>query len=344
MKIFVHIGAGKTGTSSMQLTLKENQSILNSMGIHYLGMILEHASIKRYSWQNYPAGNFNLLDNSVAFDQVLEIFNETTNELSKKGIHTLIWINESFLADRKKMIPILQFLQKEHDVEVIAYLRKHETWIRSAYVQWGIKHKVYSGKVKSFKEWYTPNRVCFYNQIKCYLDAFPKNLMLKNMEAQENLVESFLDYCKIEDKNIKIIKYNESPTDEELLLRAVYNNFIQDPALPFRFDEEFLKSKGQDGIGDWHTPRYFLESLLPSSEDIEQVHKDVSADREALNKLLSNCNEKSFVSAPVEPKNVEVDSEKLLLFLINKVIDQSFQIDDLRKKITDMIENEKIAQ
>lgn len=338
MKIIVHIGPGKTGTSSIQSSLKENQKILNSIGFHNLGSVLEHAVVEKYSWQNLPIGNFKLLDSTTAYNEILQVFDATIKELSQKGVHTLIWSNASLLKSSKKIIPILQTLQKEHSVEIIAYVRKHEAWIRSAYVQWGIKHKTYNGKVKTFKEWYTPKKVAFYDELQNYVEAFPQKFMLKNMDAQKNLVGSFLDFCKIEDDAFKILKSNESPNDEEILLRALYNNHFQEAVLPWTFTKRFLKAKNQQSNVKWQTPQHYIESLLPSSEDIEQVHKDVSADREALNKILLQFNEEPIVSDTLEPKNVKIDNGKLLLFLTEKVIEQSFEINRLTCKVNEILE------
>lgn len=71
--LVVHIGAGKTGTSSIQAALKENGKLLEQHKIKYLGMLLEFAH-KQYPWQ-YPEGSVDLLKLPVGRQkrEVLEI-------------------------------------------------------------------------------------------------------------------------------------------------------------------------------------------------------------------------------------------------------------------------------
>ena len=112
MKIIIHIGAGKTGTSSIQMTLKENQQELHKLGFHYMGLVFEHATTKKFAWQNQHAVNLFAMDNARACNEVLEVIDGTIEQLSKKGIHTIIWSNESLLKQSSKTIPILQTLKK----------------------------------------------------------------------------------------------------------------------------------------------------------------------------------------------------------------------------------------
>ncbi len=338
MKIIVHIGAGKTGTSSIQETLKKNQDKLNALGFHYMGLILEHASVKKYSWQNFPAGNFAVLDDKTAYNEALDIINSTIKGMSAKGIHTLIWSNESFLAHSQKIIPILKTLEKDNEIEIIAYVRKHESWIRSAYTQWGIKHKTYKGRIKSFKEWYTPNRVAFYKSLKPYLENFQSKVFVKNMGAQKNLVKSFLDLCKINDESINILKSNESPSNEELLLMALYNNQFDGVLLPTRFEQQVLRPIVKHSTMPLRTPTEYFDSLMPTNEDIAQINKDAKEDRDSLNTVLESLGEEKFTDDSVNKKTIEINDGKLLMLLSQIVLSQSLEINKLKKKINEITE------
>lgn len=336
MKIIVHIGAGKTGTSSIQVSLRENQDILNAQGYHYMGLILEHASIKKYPWQNFPAGNFAALDNDTSYTQALDIFGTTIKEMDAKGIHTLIWSNESFLGNNDKIIPILKTLEKDHEVEIVVYLRKHEAWIKSAYIQWGIKHKTYRGKIKSFKDWFTPDKVSFYTLLEPYLESFPNKVHIKNMGAQKNLVKSFLEVCNIKDEGVEIVKSNESPSNEELLLRALFNNSFQNTMLPKHFDQHILNSIRKNKASLSKTPTEYLKLLMPTDEDIKLINETVKNDRSLINGLFESQGEESFSEDTVKQKTLKIQDDKLLMLLTQIVLNQSLEIDKLKQEVREI--------
>lgn len=327
MKIIVHVGAGKTGTSSIQKTLKDNQSTLNMLGFHYMGLVLEEVHIKKYNWQKLPASTFGALDDKTTYREALDIINNTISEMSAKGIHTLIWSNESFLVRNGKIIPILQTLANDNEIEIIAYVRKHESWIRSAYIQWGIKHKGYRGKLRNFQNWYTPGRVHFHESLKPWIDNFQSKVFVKNMGAQANLVKSFLEFCKIKDDDIDILKSNESPSNEELILRALYNNNFNNPISPNLFDRQILLDSSSQ------TPKQFLDSLMPTEEDMDRVSRESDEDRKLLNSLLESQGEKKFSEENIKQKVLEVEDGKLLMFLSRIVMRQSIELDKLKQEV-----------
>ena len=51
MRWIFHIGAGKTGTSSLQFTLRDSRPALAAAGVWYLGLMLEHAPVRHFEWQ-----------------------------------------------------------------------------------------------------------------------------------------------------------------------------------------------------------------------------------------------------------------------------------------------------
>lgn len=333
MKIIVHIGAGKTGTSSIQFTLKQNAEELNAQGFRYLGLILENASKLKYDWQKYPAGNFNRVNKEQLFHEVLDVLNTTIQEANKEGIHTLIWSNESFFGLHDKIMPILSELDKEHEIKIISYVRKHEAWIRSAYVQWGIKHKVYQGKIREFKQWYKPGKALFYLSLKPYVDIFGNRVVVKNMIGHNDLVKSFLEECNIETSKIIIKKSNESPSNEELILRSLYNNNFKGEVLPVLFDRTILKLINKNMDTENVDPSMYLQRLLPSEEDIKKVNDEVTDDRTLINQLLRASGEQEIESEIGTQKNVQVDNGKLLMLLAKLVVQQSINIQRLQKDL-----------
>jgi len=340
MKIIVHIGAGKTGTSSIQQTLKSNQKVLEAQGFLYLGLILDQAPVIKYHWQKHPSGNFNRVDKERLYEEVLDILKLTIQKSQQAGIHTLIWSNESFFGLNEKLIPILSELRKEHDLEIVVYVRKHESWIRSAYVQWGIKHKTYPGPIKKFKEWYQPGKVNFYNTLKPYIDVFGDKVVVKNMAGHSDLVTSFLDQCGIATESIIIERSNESPSNEELLLRSLYNNHFKADVLPTLFDRRILRQINKNLYEENIDPTAFLQSLMPTEEDIKEVNEQVEDDRHKINQLLLASSEKEIGSDIDSKIDLKVDSDKLLMLLAKLVIRQSIEIQHLQKNLEKLKDDE----
>ena len=56
IELILHIGAGKTGTSSIQETLRNNSLALNDQHVKYLGLMLEFAEHK-YDYSKLPKKN-----------------------------------------------------------------------------------------------------------------------------------------------------------------------------------------------------------------------------------------------------------------------------------------------
>lgn len=84
-KLIVHIGAGKTGSTSIQSTLRENQKVLAENGCKYLGMMLEKAQPRSsYDWQQ-PSGSpmFFSLTPDLASMQLYDLLKSELLELSR---------------------------------------------------------------------------------------------------------------------------------------------------------------------------------------------------------------------------------------------------------------------
>jgi hypothetical protein len=330
MKIIVHVGAGKTGTTSIQNTLMVNQKKLNSMGVYYFGVILEYAALIKYEWQSFPAGKLLNTADERLHREVVDIFETSIPFFENQGIHTLIWSNESFLNHSKKIIPILQELGNKYEIEIVVYVRQYEAWIQSAYMQWGIKHKTYTGKIKTFREWYSSDKVLFYKKIEPYLQVFPNKVIIKNMGAQKNLVESFLNVCAITHENMQIVKSNESPSVEELLLRSLFNDKFNDKnILPNLFDKQVLNNSHLLS----YTPSEYISQLMPNVNDLKKVTSDVEQDRNLLNTLLMNAQEEEFVSDTLNPKNLSVDSDKLIIMIAQIIMRQAIEIEQLKQEL-----------
>ena len=333
MKLIFHIGAGKTGSTSIQRTLRENDVLLKERGVWYLGLMLERIETKLFDWQKMSSvvPEFHRLTNEQAKKQLLDVLRPMIKEAQEKKFHTLIWSNESFLAGKHNFTGALQELQKDGvEVEILIYVREYASWTRSAYVQWGIKHKTYKGKLQTFEEWSQRHSPSFYREMKNLLEIMPETVKVRNMSAVDDVVLDFLDYAQIKHDGIRVFRDNDSPKNEELLLRALFNSKYGGQVLPARFENILGKQ-----IPFSKSPKEFLEDLLPKKHDLEIVLMKTSDDRESLNQLLLNQGQTVLENDEVSLKTANVNSEKLLMALADIVMQQSRRIDKLERILAD---------
>ena len=334
MKVIIHIGAGKTGTSSIQSTLERNRQELNNQGIDYLGLMLENAVKLQYDWQKASASEiFHALPHNEGAEQVLNILDHVISDAENNNINTIIWSNESLLERSDKVFLIVdELLAKDIEVQVIAYIRNYDAWVQSAYVQWGIKHKTYMGHIKSFSEWYKNKNIKFFMHLEKFKDKYSNILIVKNMEAEKDVVPGFLHLCSIAVDNINVIRTNDSPKNEELFLRALFNDRFDNKVLPMLFDKIVLNKKINMDID----PSEYLKMLLPTDSELKGVNEDISLDKEMLNKLLYIQGEELLGSDDNNLKSTKVNNGKLITLLAQVVIEQSSRIHRLEKTIREM--------
>jgi hypothetical protein len=333
MRFIFHIGAGKTGSSSIQATLSQHQEQLKAQGIKYLGLMLEHSSFKNYPWQQASNSQmFHALSAPEASSQAFHVIHQELNSAASDGIDTFIWSNESFFDQHNSIIPVAQKLVEIGiDVTIVAYVRQYSSWIQSAYLQWGIKHKTYQGGILPFKAWSQQKaNISFAPQLQTYNHYFKDRLLIRNMQHHPDSVEDFLSILQIKDP-LKLLRTNEALSNEETLLRTLFNNHFHEPILPHVFDKTLFSSRKIPTL----SPNY-LATILPSMEDLETINERVQRDREALNRLLQEKNEPPLKEEAITLKSNQVDSDKLLMLLAQIVVEQSLKIKRLQREIREL--------
>ncbi len=337
MKLILHIGTGKTGTSSIQKTLRMNETVLNKIKTKYLGFIFEFAYDQIYEWQKPSALSYfnHQLSSDKKQEELYDILDITIVNASKKGVEKLLLVNESLFSSFDDFIPVLHKLKRENkiDLNIVIYVRDYLSWSQSAYKQWAIKHKANSGKIKNYNEW-AKDRISmfhFHKTIEPIIKEFPLDVTLKKMEDTKDVVKDFLHLCDIENKNFNIIRDNETPGNEDLLLRALFNNKFQGSVKPKVFNE-IISSNIEKSI----TIEDYMDNLLPNNKDLSNLSNLVQPDMEELNKLLVNQGKKPYVKDNFGAKKKNVDTSKLLMMLSSLVMSQSIKIDKLEKQLKEI--------
>lgn len=330
-KLIVHIGAGKTGSSSIQFTLRDNQDHLKQHGFKYLGLMLEHVAEKVDLGWNFTGGSQKLFDRPLeqATDEIYGLLSRELAALPARGVHTAIWSNEWMFTREARIIPALERIRADgHEVRIICYIRRHDKWARSAYAQWGIKHKAYPGRVRPFSEWSKGRSFAFYPAVAPWLEAFPGQVSLYNYDTAGEVVSHF---CKaVGYAPAVIVQDNVTPTEEVMAAWAVFNSRFEDEVLPIRFMAA-LRPSGAMAAADHPLPP--MAALYPTEADLARVRERNAADRAALNKVLEAQGEAPLPDDPVRQKDVDIDPWKMNQMLLTMVFSLQQQVNGLRNRI-----------
>ncbi|NDY90905.1 hypothetical protein [Ideonella livida] len=330
VRFIFHIGAGKTGTSSIQNTLRRSREALRRQGVGYLGLMLEHAPLQRFAWQKASASEvFHALPEAQATAELREVLFHALAQARAEGLHTLIWSNESFFKRNHAVRPVLhQMAGQGGKALLLAYVRRHDAWLRSAYVQWGIKHKTQPGPVQPFRQWMQPQMAHFGHTLSGLSQAFPGQLVVRNFDAAGDTVQDFLQVCGLTPQGLHILRDNISPEPEELLLRSLYNSRVPGEALPERFDRAM-----PCGWSGAHTPAEHLGQLLPTAEDLAAAGQACAQDRALLDDLLAQQGQPPVATTPLSAKSTQVDTQALVLALAEIVAAQAHKIERLEQLV-----------
>lgn len=137
--LILHIGMGKTGTTSVQVFLKRNAALLQSAGFVTFG-----------PGEVPSCPQVELTDSARLLRALGEI------RARARRAHSVVWSLEGlgtthFAADPARLEAIRTRLPASK-VTVVVYLRRQDAFAASAYLQWNVVHKSYRGPVQTFDE------------------------------------------------------------------------------------------------------------------------------------------------------------------------------------------------
>jgi len=263
--LYVHIGAGKTGSTSIQMALRNAKDLLLESFVGYVGLNFEYVADPIFKWQA-PIGwqTLEKIENTQAINQLINAAKSALANAKKLSVNKLVWSNESLFENAEIVVPVLEHLESIGvKITVVAYIRNHSSWAQSAYVQWGIKHKTYKGPIQSFPEWVSRNLINYSKCIKAYTSS-RFSLVLRNFDCTDDVLIDFLKVIEVDESCVKSAWVNESPAPTALKLWALYNNQHKDEVLPGDLEWLFQAS----GVFYDKTPHLFYEDLIPRASDM----------------------------------------------------------------------------
>ncbi len=236
LTLILHVGMGKTGSTSLQKTLAaaEKSGLLAGQGTRYLGMT---PTFLGSAYADALDGFRNLFQHPVEEQSRLAVSTrDFLEEVHKnQGVTTFVLSNEVLTQHARVLRPFIERLQAGIDVKIIQFVRNPIPWAVSAYKQWGIRHKTYPGPIRSFAV-AAPPLLDFYQGAIDWIETYPANCATYKLEEGSDILQSFSGVTGISlpDGGRREL---ESPLLPELLLRAAFNNGERTPTLPSAFDQ-----------------------------------------------------------------------------------------------------------
>jgi len=334
MNIIVHIGHGKTGSSSIQSTLLKNSLELVAQGFFYTGLNFEHMASKNFLWQRADGWNDLLYSPQDRVDvELVSIISQVIDEARAKDCHTIIWSNESLFGHHALVGNAIEHIRAQgHEFHVVGYIRRHDSWALSAYKQWGLKHKTYPGKIKTFDEWMATQNIRFAGALHLWASGNWVRFSVRNFDACNDVVEDFLGFCGIDFSSLEIIRENDSPSLVALGLWTIFNSQFDGEVLPKELNS-FLMQYGLIGSSIEHVD---MGALLPDSKALKAVLDERLGDINALNEYLKASGQPPLDITPNDGVLEPITESIILSALLKVVKDQNEQLKNLQQRLSQL--------
>ncbi len=140
MKIFIHIGWHKTGTTAIQSFLKKNnKKLLEENKLYYPSEGLVDCAHHNIAWALQEKDNF--IRDGLSSTSVKSLIQQAIENGKKHGCQNLIFSSEEFCTFSEKEIGKLKEILNydNHKIIIVAYVRRQDLLIESAYkmeVKW----------------------------------------------------------------------------------------------------------------------------------------------------------------------------------------------------------------
>lgn len=288
--VYLHIGAPKTATSTLQLILAKNASRLQKSGVLYPSSFrhgdAHHTLVCDLMQETMQEPMPDHWYGSVPRGEAWSLL---AQELAAQGgdVQSVIISSELFFGQAKELTPafehIVQRLQG-HDIRIVVYLRRQDQLYSSFYNQ----------DVKGARRWsqsayqfYQTHRIFehgYSSMLQWWADVFgAENIIVRPFESSQwpdgNIVKDFCQATGIKALSGKNVEHNDSLGHMQLYIKRCLNRVGYDPAL----NEEVITTMRATFPQDTMTPcRYvnaklygrYREQWLQDNERISEVFLD----------------------------------------------------------------------
>ncbi len=189
--IYLHIGMHKTGSTAIQDTLRtlKSKGILQKNGFDGL-----------FGRDIYPILNIDLSESETNMPRLHALLSDFLNTTACENI---IFSCEGFfkhenIKKTKKIVQSLQSVCSGHNVQILAYLRRRDTFIEAS---WGQRVKIFSSQQLPKTQMISQDAI--KNVLDIYKDTFKKEHMTvriydRNLLYKSDSVDDFLQWIGLE--------------------------------------------------------------------------------------------------------------------------------------------------
>lgn len=237
MRLILHVGMGKTGTSSIQKRLANSGDALRGQKAAYLGMWFDMVD-PRFKGLNNQTDFFT--QDAAGIRAAGDMLHTHMKERkAADGADTFILSNEALTGKAVVLKPLIdRLLELGVAVQVIAYVRNPVDWLPSAYVQWGVRHKLSPGRVRPYPE-KARRLLNWYKGILEWREHCPTILDIRSYDDAADVVADFTAAIGIH-LPPSAERELERAEDAEIILRALFNDAFKNTMLPERFNRIIL--------------------------------------------------------------------------------------------------------
>lgn len=212
--VYLHIGYGKTGTSSIQDMMFDNRVYFKTIGLLYPELGL---------WKT-AHHNLSLLegepDNSLLIKQHLVNINA---EFIDNGYQKLVLSSERLCFTIPGIIELYRDVFKDSKIQIIMYIRRQEDLIPSVYLEWMKNGWDYKGDLEAFFA-HTRAAYDFINILKGWESAFGEGsikIKLYCKKLMANICDSFLDAIEVARPCERFTSHHSNPSLSASLAKTI---------------------------------------------------------------------------------------------------------------------------
>jgi len=326
MKLILHIGMGKTGSSSIQAALSASADRLATQGGQYLGMWFDMLDLRFRGLQNQ--GQFFTLPPEEmirAADALIEVLRVRSDD---GEIQSFIMSNEAFSGRAGQMKPMIDRLREAGiELHVIGYARDPAAWLPSAYVQWGVRDKVEPGPVKPYAI-KARKLVRWYSGLLEWHRLMGDVLEVRSYDKVTDIVDDFSEaigfVLKAPERRVL-----ERAEDAEIVMRSLFNNRFPKHVLPTVFNQTVLPSLAA-------VPR--LEDVIREGFDYSETNSIIQENENLFERFSRIFGFDLCASGKNPPPMPEIGAlrNRLLDALMEITLDQAQRIRHLEKRISQL--------
>lgn len=296
-----------------------------------MGLMLESSPVVRFPWQ--IAGGFSALlalKEEDVTNQLVEVLDRSLGEIRSQGCHTAVVSNEAIFHQIKPIFAAVEILRdKGWRIEIVAYVRRHDSWAKSAYVQWGLKHKSNVGELQTFAQWKNRAPYKFAASLRAWKSIPGIDCSVRNADQAGDVVSDFMSLIRVPMDELVAQSINIQPSAEELLLRSLYNKLSRLEVLP----QEFDRIMGANDIDFSISAESFLNAYLPTEEELRKHVEECSSDINEVNEMLAQSGQQPLDLTPKAFRSKEVDLGKVVAALAMMLITQSKKLQHLQSVV-----------